>query len=111
MKIGFLAALPYLLMAALPPAFFFVNAASAANLLLPEIHAGLNDGHGSGFFSLTWNEPVSTRSEWKNRDLSLYFTRPLADAPVADLGSQLAGAVETIRYGYDSVLLRLAPGF
>ena len=76
----------------------------------PEIQAGL-DGGGSGFLSLNWNEPVVTQSEWANPDLTLRFSRPLADAPIAEVGSRLGNAVETLRYGYDSVLLRLSPGF
>ena len=118
MKINFLAALPFLMVAAIPLASFPVNAvpsaaanaASRAKSLPPEIQAGL-DGGGSGFLSLNWNEPVVTRSEWANQELTLRFSRPLADAPIAEVGSRLGNAVETLRYGYDSVLLRLSPGF
>ena len=111
------AALPFLMMAAIPLAPSPVNAAApAANAaaraksLPPEIQAGL-DGGGLGFLSLDWNEPVVTRSEWANPELTLRFNRPLADAPIAEVGSRLGNAVETLRYGYDSVLLRLSPGF
>jgi hypothetical protein len=114
MKINFLVALPFLMMAAIPLALSPVNAATTAATRAksspPEIQAGL-DGGGSGFLSLNWNEPVVTQSEWANQELTLRFSRPLADAPIADLGSRLADAVESIRYGYDSVLLRLSPGF
>jgi hypothetical protein len=118
MKINFLAALPFLMVAAIPLASSPVNAvpsaatnaAARAKSLPPEIQAGL-DGGGSGFLSLTWNEPVVTRSEWANQELTLRFNRPLADAPIAEAGSRLGDAVETLRYGYDSVLLRLSPGF
>ena len=114
MKINFLAALPFLMVAAIPlalsPANAATNAAARAKSSPPEIQAGL-DGGGSGFLSLNWNEPVVTRSEWANQELTLRFSRPLADAPIAEAGSRLADAVETIRYGYDSVLLRLSPGF
>src|SRR5690242_7703669 len=98
MKTGLLAALPYLMVVAMPLALSHGNTASAANLPRPEIHAGLKDGNGSGFLALTWKEPVSTQSTWENRELTLRFSRPLADAPVADLGSQLAGMVESVRY-------------
>jgi hypothetical protein len=117
MKLNRFAALPFLMMAAIPLAPSPVNAAApAANAaaraksLPPEIQAGL-DGGGSGFLSLDWNEPVVTRSEWANQELTLRFSRPLADAPIAEVGSRLGNAVETLRYGYDSVLLRLSPGF
>ena len=43
--------------------------------------------------------------------MTLRFNRPLADAPIAEAGSRLGDAVETLRYGYDSMLLRLSPGF
>ena len=113
-----LAALPFLMVAAIPLASSPVNAApsaaanaaSRAKSLPPEIQAGL-DGGGSGFLSLTWNEPVVTQSEWANQELTLRFSRPLADAPIAEVGSRLGDAVESLRYGYDSVLLRLSPGF
>ncbi len=111
MKTSFLAALPCLIVAALPLAPSAGNAASMASRPHPVVQAGPDDGNGSGFFSLTWNGPVTTRSEWENSDLTLHFSRPLADAPIADLGVQLASAVETIRYGYDSILVRLSPGF
>src|SRR5687768_4400683 len=118
MKPNIYATLPFLMMAAIPlapspvnaaanPA---VNAAAIAKSLPPEIQAGL-DGGGSGFLSLDWNEPVVTQSEWANQELTLRFSRPLADAPIAEAGSRLGNAVETLRYGYDSVLLRLSPGF
>jgi hypothetical protein len=114
MKTNFLAALPFLMVAAIPlalsPANAATNAATTAKSLPPEIQAGL-DGGGSGFLSLNWNEPVVTRSEWANQELTLRFNRPLADAPIAEAGSRLGDAVETLRYGYDSMLLRLSPGF
>jgi|tagenome__1003787_1003787.scaffolds.fasta_scaffold20896258_2 hypothetical protein len=114
MKINFLAALPFLMMAAIPLAPSPVSAAAIpaarAKSLPPEIQAGL-DGGGSGFLSLDWKEPVVTQSEWANPELTLRFSRPLADAPIAEAGSRLGNAVETLRYGYDSVLLRLSPGF
>jgi hypothetical protein len=118
MKINFLAALPFLMVAAIPLAPSPVNAApntatnaaARAKSLPPEIQAGL-DGGGSGFLSLNWNEPVVTRSEWANQELTLRFNRPLADAPIAEAGSRLGDAIETLRYGYDSMLLRLSPGF
>jgi hypothetical protein len=97
--------------AAIPLALSTGNAVSAANPPHPEIAAGLDDDKGSGFLSLNWNEPVVTQSEWANHELTLRFSRPLADAPIADLGSRLADAVESIRYGYDSMLVRLSPGF
>jgi hypothetical protein len=114
MKTNFLAALPFLMVAAIPlalsPANAATNAAARAKSLPPEIRAGL-DGGGSGFLSLNWNEPVVTRSEWANQELTLRFNRPLADAPIAEAGSRLGDAIETLRYGYDSMLLRLSPGF
>ena len=117
MNLNRFAALPFLMMAAIPLAPSPVNAAAnaaapaaRAKSLPPEIQAGL-DGGGSGFLSLNWNEPVVTRSEWANQELTLRFSRPLADAPIAEVGSRLGNAVETLRYGYDSVLLRLSPGF
>jgi hypothetical protein len=110
MKTNFLMALPFLMVAAIPLALSPVNATTRAKSPSPEIQAGL-DGGGTGFLSLNWNEPVVTQSEWANHELTLRFSRPLADAPIADLGSRLADAVESIRYGYDSVLLRLSPGF
>jgi hypothetical protein len=114
MKTNFLAALPFLMVAAIPlalsPVNAATNAAARARSSPPGIQAGL-DGGGSGFLSLNWNEPVVTKSEWANQELTLRFNRPLADAPIAEAGSRLGGAVETLRYGYDSVLLRLSPGF
>jgi hypothetical protein len=110
MKINFLAALPFLMVAAIALAPSPTNAAARAKSSPPEIQAGLDDG-GSGFLSLNWNEPVVTRSEWANQELTLRFNRPLADAPIAEAGSRLGDAVETLRYGYDSMLLRLSPGF
>jgi hypothetical protein len=110
MKVNFLVALPFLMVAAVALALSPADAATGAKSPPPEIQTRL-DGGGSGFLSLNWNEPVLTRSEWENQELTLRFSRPLADAPVADLGSRLAGAVESVRYGYDSVLLRLSPGF
>jgi hypothetical protein len=114
MKINFLVALPFLMMAAIPLALSPVNAATTAATRAkpspPEIQAGL-DGGGSGFLSLNWNEPVVIRSERANQELTLRFNRPLDDAPIAEAGSRLGDAVETLRYGYDSVLLRLSPGF
>ena len=87
MKINFLAALPFLMVAAIPlalsPANAATNAATRAKSSPPEIQAGL-DGGGSGFLSLNWNEPVVTRSEWANQELTLRFNRPLADAPIAE---------------------------
>jgi hypothetical protein len=118
MKINFLAALPFLMVAAIPLVPSSVNSAPSAatnvaaraKSLPPEIQTGLDSG-GSGFLSLNWNEPVVTRSEWVNQELTLRFNRPLADAPIAEAGSRLGDAVETLRYGYDSMLLRLSPGF
>jgi hypothetical protein len=118
MKTNFLAALPFLMVAAIPLALSPVNAApsAAANAAAraksspPEIQAGLDSG-GSGFLSLNWKESVVIRSEWANQELTLRFNRPLDDAPIAETGSRLGNAVETLRYGYDSVLLRLSPGF
>jgi hypothetical protein len=92
------------------PANAAPSAAARAKSSPPGIQAGL-DGGGSGFLSLTWNEPVVTQSEWANQELTLRFNRPLADAPIAEAGSRLGDAVETLRYGYDSMLLRLSPGF
>jgi hypothetical protein len=118
MKINFLAALPFLMVAAIALALSPVNAApsAAANAAAraksspPEIQAGLDSG-GSEFLSLDWKEPVVIRSEWANQELTLWFNRPLDDAPIAETGSRLGNAVETLRYGYDSVLLRLSPDF
>jgi hypothetical protein len=118
MKTNFLAALPFLMVAAIPLALSPVNAApsAAANAAAraksspPEIQAGLDSG-GSGFLSLNWKESVVIRSEWANQELTLRFNRPLDDAPIAETGSRLGNAVETLRYGYDSVLLRLSPDF
>jgi hypothetical protein len=122
MKISFLAALPFLVATAIPLALSPVNAATNASPNAapnaaarvkpssPEIQAGLDDG-GSGFLSLNWNQPVDTQSEWANQELTLRFSRPLADAPIAEAGSRLGDAIETLRYGYDSMLLKLSPGF
>jgi hypothetical protein len=117
MDLNRFAVLPFLMMAAIPlapsplnAAAPAANAAARAKSLPPEIQAGL-DGGGSGFLSLNWSEPVVTQSEWANPELTLRFNRPLADVPIAEVGSRLGNAVETLRYGYDSVLLRLSPGF
>ena len=88
-----------------PPA-----AALAAEPSGPVLHAGSDTISGGQYFSLTWADAVNVQSERTGRELVLRFSRPLGDAPVADLEPRLAGNVEAIRYGYDSLLLQLSPG-
>jgi hypothetical protein len=110
MKTGPLTTLPYLMVVAMPLALLSPTLAHAANLPRPELSAGLDKVSGLNFFSLTWDAPVAIQAEQEMREVTLRFGQPLSDAPISDLGTQLVGAVESIRYGYDSVLLRLSPG-
>jgi hypothetical protein len=91
-----------------------VLAAAACLLMTPpvaaaELSTSADGADPSRSFALTWPDPVTVRSDLEGRELTLRFSRPLGDVPIADLEPRLAGAVETIRYGYDSLLLRLAP--
>ncbi|MBP2229630.1 tetratricopeptide (TPR) repeat protein [Azospirillum agricola] len=61
-------------------------------------------------FALRWPGRVATEIDRQGRDLTLRFSRPLGGVALESAGERLQGWVEGVQYGYDSVLLVLAPG-
>ena len=64
-----------------------------------------------GVIALEWPVPVTVETERdvKARELLLRFDQPLGTVPFARIQEVLGGLVETVEYGYDSVLIRVAP--
>lgn len=98
-----------LLLSVTPGVAVAAKATTSPAPVAPDLMSGL-DGAGERRFSIDWKVDVTVSTEWSGRDLVLRFSRPLGAAPFGELGPQLAGDVESLRYGYDSLLLQLAPG-
>src|SRR5690349_15430057 len=64
-----------------------------------------------GVIALEWPVPVTVETERdvKARELLLRFDQPLGTVPFSRIQEVLGGMVETVEYGYDSVLIRVAP--
>jgi tetratricopeptide (TPR) repeat protein len=59
---------------------------------------------------LTWQKPVGYSVEEKGSDLLVRFDRPLGDAHVAGITSNLRNWVDGVSTGYDTLLLQARPG-
>ncbi len=59
---------------------------------------------------LTWENPVGYSVEAKGNDVLIRFDRPLGDAPVAGITSDLKAWVDGVSTGYDTLLLQGRPG-
>lgn len=55
--------------------------------------------------SLTWPEATATQIAADGQEITLRFSRPLGAAPLDKVPEQLAGWVDNILFGYDSVTL------
>lgn len=64
----------------------------------------------SASLTLSWPGRVRPDQRQSGRELVLSFSRPLGAAPLEGVPERLQGWVENVLYGYDSVLLVLAPG-
>src|SRR4051812_34796876 len=64
-----------------------------------------------GVIALGWPVPVKVETERdaNGRELLLRFDQPLGTVPFSRIQEVLGGMVETVEYGYDSVLIRVAP--
>src|SRR4051812_47824086 len=64
-----------------------------------------------GVIALEWPVPVKVETERdvKTRELLLRFDQPLGTVPFSRIQEVLGGMVETVEYGYDSMLIRVAP--
>ena len=72
---------------------------------------GSDEDRPGGVIALEWPVPVTVETERdvKARELLLRFDQPLGTVPFARIQEVLGGLVETVEYGYDSVLIRVAP--
>ncbi|HEY0835298.1 MAG TPA: tetratricopeptide repeat protein [Azospirillum sp.] len=60
--------------------------------------------------TLSWPQPVTVERQQTGRELTLRFSRPIGDGTgIAGIPDRLSGWVENTQYGYDSLLLVLAP--
>jgi tetratricopeptide (TPR) repeat protein len=59
--------------------------------------------------ALSWQGAVKTAHTQDDRELILRFNRPIGDARVDTIAERLTGWVDAVQYGYDSLLLVLAP--
>ncbi|MGF7176335.1 tetratricopeptide repeat protein [Azospirillum doebereinerae] len=64
----------------------------------------------SARFALRWPGKIATEVERQGREVVLRFSRPLGAVALDTVNDRLQGWVDGIQYGYDSVLLVLAPG-
>src|SRR4051812_11944546 len=64
-----------------------------------------------GIIALEWPVPVKVETERdiKARELLLRFDQPLGTVSFSRIQEVLGGMVEAVEYGYDSVLIRVAP--
>jgi hypothetical protein len=64
-----------------------------------------------GVIALEWPVPVKVETEQdvKTRELLLRFDQPLGTVTFSRIQEVLGGMVETVEYGYDTVLIRVAP--
>jgi cellulose synthase operon protein C len=64
-----------------------------------------------GVIALEWPVPVKVETERdvKTRELLLRFDQPLGTVSFSRIQEVLGGMVEAVEYGYDSVLIRVAP--
>ena len=67
-------------------------------------------GEMTAGLTLTWTAPVTVEHAQDGRELTLRFSRPIGTARVETIAERLEGWVENVQYGYDSMLLVLAPG-
>ncbi|WP_448204816.1 tetratricopeptide repeat protein [Azospirillum sp. sgz302134] len=67
-------------------------------------------GEKGARLSLRWPGSVTVEHSLDGRELSLRASRPLGEAPLEGIPDRLQGWVDNVLYGYDSVLLVLAPG-
>lgn len=60
--------------------------------------------------TLSWPQAVTVERQQQGRELTLRFSRPIGDAKgIEGIPDRLSGWVENTQYGYDSLLLVLAP--
>lgn len=59
--------------------------------------------------ALSWPGVVKTAPAQDGRELTLRFNRPIGEARVETIAERLTGWVDSVQYGYDSLLLVLAP--
>ncbi|HYD68410.1 tetratricopeptide repeat protein [Azospirillum sp.] len=60
--------------------------------------------------TLSWAQAVTVERQQQGRELTLRFSRPIGDAKgIEGIPDRLSGWVENTQYGYDSLLLVLAP--
>lgn len=70
----------------------------------------LDSSAASGALRLHWSQPVNTRIDSKLDERLLTFSRPLGEPDFSRVTERLAAFVRDLRFGYDTVLLILAPG-
>ncbi|HYH38322.1 MAG TPA: tetratricopeptide repeat protein [Azospirillum sp.] len=58
---------------------------------------------------LSWPGAVKAEHAQDGRELTLRFSKPIGDARVDTIAERLSGWVDGVQYGYDSLLLVLAP--
>ncbi|WP_431859077.1 tetratricopeptide repeat protein [Azospirillum sp.] len=58
---------------------------------------------------LSWPGAVKAEHAQDGRELTLRFSKPIGDARVDSIAERLSGWVDGVQYGYDSLLLVLAP--
>ncbi|PWC43140.1 tetratricopeptide repeat protein [Azospirillum sp. TSO22-1] len=58
---------------------------------------------------LSWPGAVKAEHAQDGRELTLRFSKPIGDARVDAIAERLSGWVDGVQYGYDSLLLVLAP--
>jgi len=64
----------------------------------------------TGALQLSWPQPVQTRIQSKRDEHLLTFSQPLGEPDFTAVTERLTAFIRDLRFGYDTVLLILAPG-
>jgi len=76
---------------------------------LADMRIAAEQSASAASLTLSWPGTVKAEHTLDGRELTLRFSRPIGAARVDTIAERLAGWVDGVQYGYDSVLLVLAP--
>lgn len=77
--------------------------------LMAAVDLAYETSSGGGEWHLSWDSAVTVDVEQDGRELILRFDRSLGEMDVASLQQAFAGLIESAQYGYDSLVVRVAP--
>lgn len=81
----------------------------SAQPLMAAVDLAYETTSDGGEWRLSWDRNVTVDVEQDGRELILRFDRSLGEVDLASLQQAFPGLIESARYGYDSLVVRVAP--